>query len=76
MPRDPRNNPQKPPRQTTLQQLGLAFPTLRRNIKDAIIDGALQIQKLPLAFGFLALNQLVHDNHELLAVTPIHLPLL
>jgi hypothetical protein len=34
-PKDPRYNPQKPPRHTTLHHLGLAFPTPRRSFKVA-----------------------------------------
>jgi hypothetical protein len=40
-PKDPRYNPQKPPRHTTLHHVGLAFPTPRRSFNGAIINRAL-----------------------------------
>jgi len=40
-PKAPRNKLQKPPRHTTLNHMGLASSTPRRNFRVAIINGAL-----------------------------------
>jgi hypothetical protein len=51
-------HPQKPPRQTTLQHVGLAFPTPRKSFNISVIDRTLQIRKLPLSPMLLALNSI------------------
>jgi hypothetical protein len=45
--------------------MGIAFPTPRRSFNIAIIDGTLQISKLPLSFGFLELNHFAQDSPKL-----------
>jgi hypothetical protein len=54
--------------------MGIAFPTPRRNFRVAIINIALQIQKLFLALSLLTLNHFFHNSLEPLVMLLRHIP--
>jgi len=54
-----KKHPKTTHRHTTVRHVSLAFSTPRGSFNATIIDGALQIQELPFAFGLLARYHLV-----------------